>query len=127
MMKTNHGFDYAFNAQAVGGEKNQVVLAEVTEEASEVNQLVPMTEKTEEYLAGADDPSLVARDVTIRSDSAGCIEGFLAACRARNVGFAVVARRDAQVEAAIFDAIGHLCQQRLIAVRTVENSRGTAS
>jgi hypothetical protein len=53
-----------------------------------------------------DDPSLVARDVTIRSDSAGCSEGFLAACRARNVGFAVVARRNAQVEAAIFDAIG---------------------
>jgi hypothetical protein len=53
-----------------------------------------------------DDPSLVRRDVMIRSDSAGCSEGFLAACRSRNVGFAVVARRNAQVEAAILDAIG---------------------
>ncbi len=53
-----------------------------------------------------DDPSLVTRQVTIRSDSAGCSEGFLAACRARNIGFSVVARRNAQVEAAIFDAIG---------------------
>ena len=53
-----------------------------------------------------DDPSLVRREVVIRSDSAGCTEGFLAACRARNIGFSVVARRNAQVEAAIFDAIG---------------------
>jgi len=53
-----------------------------------------------------DDPGLVGRQVVIRSDSAGCSEGFLAACRSRNVGFAVVARRNAQVEAAIFDAIG---------------------
>ena len=53
-----------------------------------------------------DERSLVRREVTIRSDSAGCSEGFLAACRARNIGFAVVARRNAQVGAAIFDAIG---------------------
>jgi len=53
-----------------------------------------------------DDPSLASRDVVIRADSAGCTEGFLTACRARNVGFSVVARRNAQVEAAILDAIG---------------------
>jgi hypothetical protein len=53
-----------------------------------------------------DDACLVVREVVIRSDSAGCSEGFLAACRARHVGFSVVARRSAQVEAAIFDAIG---------------------
>ncbi len=53
-----------------------------------------------------DDPALVHRDVVIRSDSAGCSEGFLSACRARNVGFSVVARRNAQVEDAILDAIG---------------------
>jgi hypothetical protein len=53
-----------------------------------------------------DGPSLASREIVIRSDSAGCTEGFLAACRARNVGFSVVARRNAQVEAAIFDAIG---------------------
>ena len=53
-----------------------------------------------------DDPGLVARDVVVRADSAGCTEGFLAACRARNVGFFVSARSNAQVTAAIFDAIG---------------------
>ena len=54
MMKTNHGFDYAYNAQAVVDEKSQVILAaEVTDEASDVNQLVPMIEKTEENLAAA--------------------------------------------------------------------------
>jgi hypothetical protein len=53
-----------------------------------------------------DDPTSVAREVVIRSDSAGCTEGFLAACRSRNIGFSVVARRNAQVQAAIFDAIG---------------------
>lgn len=54
MTKTNHGFDYAYNAQAVVDEKSQVVLAaEVTDEASDVNQLVPMIDKTEENLAAA--------------------------------------------------------------------------
>ncbi len=51
-----------------------------------------------------DDPTLVERDVVVRADSAGCTEGFLAGCRARNVGFYVTARRNPQVEAAIFDA-----------------------
>ena len=49
---------------------------------------------------------LVTRDVIVRADSAGCTEGFLAACRARNIGFFVSARSNAQVTAAIFDAIG---------------------
>jgi hypothetical protein len=53
-----------------------------------------------------DDASLVVREVVIRSDSAGCTEGFLHGCRARNASFSVVARRNAQVEAAIFDAVG---------------------
>ena len=54
MMKTRNGLDYAFNAQAVVDEKSQVVLAgEVTDEAGDVNQLVPMIEKTEENLAAA--------------------------------------------------------------------------
>src|SRR5487761_1016071 len=54
MMKTNHGFAYAFNAQAVVDEQSQVALcAEVTDEAGDVDQLVPMTEKTEENLAAA--------------------------------------------------------------------------
>ena len=53
-----------------------------------------------------DDPHLVNRELIVRADSAGCTEGFLAACRDRNVGFFVSARSNAQVTAAIFDAIG---------------------
>jgi hypothetical protein len=55
---------------------------------------------------GGDDGDLVHREVIVRADSAGCTEGFLAACRDRNVGFYVSARSNAQVSTAIFDAIG---------------------
>jgi hypothetical protein len=87
----------AGNATANGVADHVVVLDEA------IAQLPP------EIAAGhqlGDDLSLVGREVVIRSDSAGCSEGFLAACRSRNIGFSVVARRNAQVEAAIFDAIG---------------------
>ncbi len=57
------------------------------------------------HVAG-DDPSSVERAVVVRADSAGCTKGFLSACRERNVGFYVTARSNAQVTAAIFDAIG---------------------
>ena len=53
-----------------------------------------------------DDPDLAERDVVVRADSAGCTEGFLSACRSRNVGFFVTARSNAQVTAAIDDAEG---------------------
>jgi hypothetical protein len=63
------------------------------------------TEIARGHQVGTDGDS-VQRDVVVRADSAGCTEGFLAACRARNVGFFVSARSNAQVTAAIFDAIG---------------------
>jgi hypothetical protein len=54
-----------------------------------------------------DDPKLVRRPVQARTDSAGCTD-FVWHCRARNVGFAVVARSNASIHAAIsgveFDA-----------------------
>ena len=53
-----------------------------------------------------DDPSLVQRDVIVRADSAGCTEGFLAACRERNIGFFVTVRSNAQLTGAIFAAAG---------------------
>jgi len=53
-----------------------------------------------------EDPALVRRPVVVRADSAGCTEGFLAACRARNVGFFVTARSNTQVTGAILDAVG---------------------
>jgi hypothetical protein len=47
-----------------------------------------------------DDPALVARPIQVRTDSAGCTS-FVTHCRDRNVGFAVVARSNASVHAAI--------------------------
>jgi hypothetical protein len=77
MMKTNDGFHYAYNAQAVVDEKSQVILAaEVTDEVSDVNQLVAMIEKTEENLAQAgieDTPD------TYLADAGYCSEDNLAA------------------------------------------------
>ena len=47
-----------------------------------------------------DDPALAGRAVQVRVDSAGCTE-FVWHCRDRNVGFAVVARSNAAIHAAI--------------------------
>ena len=54
-----------------------------------------------------DDAALVKRPVIVRADSAGCTEGFLSACRERNIGFFVTVRSNAQVTAAISDAMGN--------------------
>jgi hypothetical protein len=48
-----------------------------------------------------DDPETVQRPVMVRADSAGATGGFVHGCRARHVGFAVVARKNASVHAAI--------------------------
>src|SRR5918996_6106771 len=47
-----------------------------------------------------DDGSLVRRAIQVRVDSAGCTD-FVWRCRERNVGFAVVARSNASIHAAI--------------------------
>jgi Transposase DDE domain group 1 len=52
-----------------------------------------------------DDAALVRRSVRVRADSAGCSRGFVWGCRARNVGFAVVARSNPQLSAAIARAV----------------------
>ena len=48
-----------------------------------------------------DDTGAVRREMVVRADSAGGSRNLCAAFRARNIGFAVVARSDAQVKAAI--------------------------
>ena len=54
MMKTNHGFAYAYNAQAAADEFSQVVLAAyVTQAPTDVNQLLVMLERVNVALAGA--------------------------------------------------------------------------
>jgi len=47
-----------------------------------------------------DDPALVRRPLQVRTDSAGCTN-FVSHARARNIGFAVVARSNASIHAAI--------------------------
>ena len=50
----------------------------------------------------AGDPvELVGRPVVVRTDSAGATHGFVAGCRDRNIGFAVVARSTRDIAAAI--------------------------
>ncbi len=51
-----------------------------------------------------DDPSAAQRRVVVRSDSAGGTKAFVEGCRGRNIGFHVVARRQAAVSAAIATA-----------------------
>ncbi|NIA24593.1 MAG: IS1380 family transposase, partial [Gammaproteobacteria bacterium] len=48
-----------------------------------------------------DDPGLAERRIVVRSDSAGGTKAFTNGLRARNIGFAVVARRQTAVAAAI--------------------------
>lgn len=48
-----------------------------------------------------DGAELVHRAVIVRADSAGCTHGFVTGCRERNVGFAVAARSNPSVHAAI--------------------------
>ena len=51
MMKTNDGFHYAYNAQAVVDEGSQVIVATtVTQSAGDVNELISMIERTQENL-----------------------------------------------------------------------------
>jgi hypothetical protein len=52
-----------------------------------------------------DDPRRVRRIVEVRADSAGCSPRLAAEFRARNIGFAVVARTNPQVKAAISRAV----------------------
>lgn len=47
-----------------------------------------------------DPADMVGREVRVRADSAGCT-AFVDGCRARNIGFSVVARRTEAIHAAI--------------------------
>ena len=48
-----------------------------------------------------DDADLVTRPVVLRADSAGCSTKIAEACRDRNVGYSLVARRNAAIDSAI--------------------------
>jgi len=76
--------------------------------------------------SAGDDPELAARAVRVRADSAGCSQRFVAACRDRNVGFSVVARSTAQVQAAISRAADDEGRWRPALTQGGEDRRGTA-
>jgi transposase len=73
MMKTNAGFHYCYNAQAVVDEESQVVLAaEATQQASDVDQLLSMVGVTEANLDDADiddSPEMVLADAGYCSEA----------------------------------------------------------
>lgn len=48
-----------------------------------------------------DDPDTAVHPIVVRADSAGCTHVFVDGCRARDVGFAVVARRNARIHGAL--------------------------
>ncbi len=80
-----------------GGAGANSITDHVTVLDAAINQL------PEEIAAGhqiGDDPALVSRAVQVRTDSAGCT-AFVHHCRERNVGFAVVARSNASIHAAL--------------------------
>lgn len=54
MMKTNHGFGYAYNGQAAADEYSQVILAHyLTQAPTDINQLLPMLERVTAMLTAA--------------------------------------------------------------------------
>lgn len=72
IMKTNEGFDYAFNAQLVVDEKSQVIIAaQVVQDANDINQLSPMVEKTSENLGKA---GIKGDPDTLLADAGYCSE-----------------------------------------------------
>jgi transposase len=77
IMKTNHGFEYAFNAQAVVDEEHQIVLAaQITQQATDVQQFVPMTAQTASTLTAA---GIDRSPQTVLADAGYCSESNLAA------------------------------------------------
>ena len=92
MMKTADGsFHYTYNAQAVVDEGSQVVLAaEVTQQANDIDQLIPMVEVTESNLgdAGIDD----SPDVTL-ADAGYCSEENLQEVADREINALVATGR----------------------------------
>lgn len=53
-----------------------------------------------------DAAGVARRAIVVRADSAGCTGGFVDGCRARNVGFMVIARKHSEIHAAISRTLG---------------------
>ena len=101
MMKTNDGFHYAFNAQAMVDEASQVVLAAVvTQQAGDADQLLSMIEATTTRLCEA---GIEARPRLVLADAGYCSKDNLEALEKVEIDALVATgrlRRDEQVPAA---------------------------
>ncbi|SMX77791.1 Transposase [Brevibacterium sp. Mu109] len=66
MMKTNHGFDYAYNGQAIVDDTSQVIIAtDLGQQATDVQQLIPMHETMTDQLRQSgieEDPAVFLAD-----------------------------------------------------------------
>lgn len=75
MMKTNDGFHYAYNAQAVVDEASQVIIAvEVTQQAGDVGRLLPMIELMADTL---EDTGIEGTPDVVLADAGYCSEANL--------------------------------------------------
>lgn len=91
MMKTNDGFHYAYNAQAVVDEEAQVILAaEVTQAAGDVDQLFEMTDRMKENLAAA---GIEKNPTTLLADAGYCSEDNLKEAESSDIDMLVATGR----------------------------------
>ncbi len=91
MMKTNDGFHYAYNAQAVVDEYSQVVIAaNITEQAGDVGQLLPMITAATENLDGA---GIDAAPKMFLADAGYCSQDNLEAVAAAEISALVATGR----------------------------------
>jgi transposase len=91
MMKTNEGFQYAYNGQAVVDEASQVVLAaEVTQSGNDVHQLFAMVEAAQENLAAA---GVEGRPEVVLADAGYCSEENLQTAAVTDINVLVATGR----------------------------------
>ena len=112
--KAGFGFSPMFCFADATGEALGVTLRPGNATANSIDdQLVALdmavAQLPESIAAGhrrGDDPALVKQAVTVRADSAGGSPRLAAQFRTRNIGFAVVARKNTSIHGAICAAIG---------------------
>jgi hypothetical protein len=127
MMKTNDGFNYAYNAQAVVDETSQVIIGtRVGTNAGDVDQLLSMIDLTKETLraAGIDDnPALLL------ADAGYCSEDNLKQAGATDVDVLIATgriRRNERVAPVPRGPIPHDATQRERMARRLRTKAGAA-
>jgi transposase len=127
MMKTNDGFQYAFNAQAVVDEGAQVIIAQrVTNEAADSQQFMDMIEEADTNLAAADIEDTFD---TALADAGYCSEDNLHAAEEAGVDVLVATgriKRNERVQSAPRGPIPKNATQRERMARRLRTKAGRA-